>query len=86
MHGPPAGATPGEQISHWRGLKGWSQADLAIQIGLGPNSGALISRIESSAVYPHIDTIMRIAVALGETIHIPPVLPADVDKITRRRA
>lgn len=55
----------GEQIMHYRKLKGWTQTDLATKIGVKPSN---ISRWENDKVRPHSDTLQAIAEALGVTL------------------
>jgi transcriptional regulator with XRE-family HTH domain len=55
----------GEQITHYRKLRGWTQTDLAEKLDVKPSH---ISRWENDKVRPHSDTLQAIARALGVSI------------------
>jgi ribosome-binding protein aMBF1 (putative translation factor) len=58
--------TLGENIKTARTKKGMTQLALAHAIGYtGDDAGAYISRVESNTQAPRIDTLLRIAEALG---------------------
>lgn len=50
------------RISHYRELRGMSQTDLARRVGIHPSA---ISRLESGAIMPSVESLIRIALALG---------------------
>lgn len=65
----PADATLGENIHQTRKRKGMTQLELAHAIGYeGDDAGAYISRVESGRQAPRLDTLQRIAAALGVTV------------------
>ena len=55
----------GEQIIHYRKLKGWTQTDLANKLDVKPSH---ISRWENDKVRPHSGTLQSIAQALGVSL------------------
>lgn len=55
----------GEQITHYRKLKGWTQSDLAIKLGV---KASHISRWENGKVHPHSATLHTLAEALGVSL------------------
>lgn len=67
---PPKGArTLGDNIKRIRTSKGLSQRALGHASGYtGDNAGAAISRFESDRQAPRIDTLSRIADALGVAV------------------
>lgn len=59
----------GQNIKRARTSKGITQLALAHAIGYqGDDAGAYISRVESDTQAPRIDTLLRIAEALGVTM------------------
>ena len=63
---PPAKESLGENIKRARTAANLTQLALAHQIGYqGDDAGAYISRVESNHQAPRIDTLQRIADALG---------------------
>lgn len=61
--------TLGENIRTARTAKGVTQLALAHAIGYqGDDAGAYISRVEANVQAPRIDTLLRIADALGVTM------------------
>lgn len=59
----------GSNIQSARKRKGITQLALAHAIGYtGDDAGAYISRVESNTQAPRIDTLLRIAEALGVTV------------------
>lgn len=61
--------TLGSKIRSVRTTKGITQLALAHAIGYqGDDAGAYISRVESDTQAPRIDTLLRIAEALGVTM------------------
>ncbi len=52
----------GDQITHSRKLKGWTQGDLATKLGV---KASHISRGENDKVQPHSGTLQTIAEVLG---------------------
>lgn len=67
---PPKGKNSlGANIQTARKRKGITQLALAHAIGYtGDDAGAYISRVESNTQAPRIDTLLRIAEALGVTV------------------
>lgn len=55
----------GEQITHYRKLKGWTQTDLATKLEV---KSSHISRWENDKVRPHSGTLQTIARALGVSL------------------
>jgi len=51
----------GQNIKHYRKLKGWYQKDLAKNIGV---SNWMISRYESGATFPHPTNLLLLAFVL----------------------
>lgn len=63
---PPAKESLGDNIKRARTAANLTQLALAHQIGYqGDDAGAYISRVESNHQAPRIDTLQRIADALG---------------------
>lgn len=59
----------GEKIKSARAARGLTQLALAHAIGYkGDDVGAFISRVENGAQVPRINTLQRIAEALGVTV------------------
>lgn len=65
----PRTATIGQNIQSARKARNLTQLALAHAIGYtGDDAGAYISRVESNSQAPRIDTLQRIAEALGVTV------------------
>ena len=67
-------------IRHYRELKGWTQAQLAIQ---ADSSNGMIGNIESGHSKPSLNNIVRIAAALG--VHPADLLLRDASKEVDKR-
>lgn len=66
---PPALPTIGARIQNYRLAAGLTQLQLAHAIGrTGSDAGADISHIEGNERTPRVDTLQRIARALGVTL------------------
>lgn len=65
----PSERALGENIKHARTAKGLTQLTLAHAIGYtGDDAGAYISRVEAGLQEPRLETLSRIAEALGVAV------------------
>ncbi len=65
----PGAKTLGSAIKEARKTKGLTQLALAHAIGYtGDDAGAYVSRVESDSQAPRLDTLQRIAEALGVAV------------------
>lgn len=65
-----------------RQTKGLTQKELATRCGV---TQAMISRIESGNANARLDTLIRVLLALGQTLDIVPCLDTTVEKPAKKR-
>jgi transcriptional regulator with XRE-family HTH domain len=91
QYGKPIPRNAGTQLRVWRTHVGLKQGDLEQKAGLSHNS---VSRIETGVVSPRLDTLERLAEALGISVEqlqfkSPPMViressSTDMDALMRR--